>query len=199
MKCLDAFPLRQHERIEITRIASYISIFLANAGTGPQENDGVPWNGDPPQFETVLEDPKPMYRFNHKKQRAVLEQVPSTLEEMLDSVVFGIFYDIDAAIAGGVCLAVPGRPGHFVRFQRPPDFEIDKQIIYQAFTGNFKSVSNSDGTVCAVPLDGPEGKLGVVYMEIEKNAISRRKAARALRRVASVAAKYTLPDASRFL
>jgi len=125
--------------------------------------------------------------------------VPSTLEEMLDSVVFGIFYDIDAAIAGGVCLAVPGRPGHFVRFQRPPDFEIDKQIIYRAFTGNFKSVSNSDGTVCAVPLDGREGKLGVVYMEIEKNAISRRKAARSLRRVASVAAEYTLPDASRFL
>src|SRR2546425_225727 len=83
---------RQDERIEITRIASYISIFLANAGTGPQENDGVPWNGDPPQFETVLEDPKPMYRFDHKKQRAVLEQVPSTLEGMLDSVVFGIFY-----------------------------------------------------------------------------------------------------------
>ena len=46
VKCLDTFPLRQDERIEITRIASYISIFLANAGTVPQENNGVPPNGD---------------------------------------------------------------------------------------------------------------------------------------------------------
>jgi len=47
VKCLDAsFPLRHDERTEITRIASYISIFLANAGTVPQENNDVPPNGD---------------------------------------------------------------------------------------------------------------------------------------------------------
>jgi hypothetical protein len=106
-------------------------------------------------------------------------------EVLLDKVLFGVLHDIEAANAGAVCLEIPGRPLHFMRLQRPDDFEIDKDVVYRAFTSDAQAACNADQTVWAVPIEGRERRLGVAYVKIDPTVKMKEDLVEALKRAHS--------------
>ena len=102
--------------------------------------------------------------------------------------------NIRGAVAGAVCLEIPGRPLHFIRLQNPADFEIDKDVVYRAFTRDADAVRNANGTVWAVPIPGPERRLGVVYVQLGKDPEKKADLIAALQVIADITEDEEFPE-----
>jgi hypothetical protein len=186
VKSLTPAPFRPEERVEITRIAGYLAIYLENRETwlgdmeinpereeeqeGTEEEEKVTHRiSRPAELEVVFEEPAPAYRFGQKEEQPSVEQVLSMLENILGKMLFEISHNIDAAVAAAVCLEIPGRPLHFIRLERGDDFEIDKDVVYRAFVLDVDAARNADESAWAVPIIQRERRLDVVYVEIDKD------------------------------
>lgn len=182
VKSLTPAPFRPEERTEITRLAGYLAIHLHNRDDWdrapknrpePEETEEdverrVYRISSPADLEVVFEEMPPAYRFGHKEEQPVIEEVPTTLENLLDKLLGRVFYDIDAVIGAAALLEIPQRPLHFIRVQNPQDFEIDKDVVYRAFTLGVDAARNSDGAVWAVPITRHDEPIGVLYVQLEK-------------------------------
>jgi hypothetical protein len=198
VKSLTPVSFRHEERVEITRIAAYIAVYLSIKDlklpeAKPQEED-TRRISSPAELEIVFEEVPPAYRFAHYQEQPSIEQVPSTMEVLLDKVLFGIFDNINTALEGAVLLEIPDRPLHFIRRQRPEDFEIDKDVVHRAFALDVDAARNADGSVWAAPIVGRERRLGVVYVKIDKNRKIDGDLLERLETVASTAAHQAYPE-----
>jgi len=199
VKSLTPVPFRPEERAEITRIAAYVAIYTSIRDLSPlepkrKEEESPRRISCPADLEVVFEETPPAYRFGHYQEQPAIEQVPSTMEVLLEKVLFGIFYNINTALEGAVCLEIADRPLHFIRRQRPEDFEIDKDVVYRAFVLDVEAARNADGTVWAVPILGRERRLGVVYVKVEKNRSIKGDLIEHLETIATMAAAQDYPE-----
>jgi len=206
VKSLTPVPFDTQERADIARIATYIAFFLDTKADVPadvptkEQTKRYDEDGEeahrisyPAEVDVVFADAAAAYRFAQKKEHSIIEQVPSPLETLLDQVLCGVFHDIEAATAAAVCLEVPGSPLHFIRLQRPDDFEIDKDVVYRAFTRDVHAACNADQSVWAVPIEGSERRLGVLYVKIDP-AVKMKDLIEALQTIASVAVDEDFPE-----
>jgi hypothetical protein len=202
VKSLTPVSFRPEERAAIARIAAYVAIFLStkdgmlresrnDEGEDEKETRRI---SSPAELDIVFEEPPPAYHFGQNQERPSIEEVPSTLQTLLDDTVFGIFNSIEAAVEGAACLEIPGRPLHFIRRHRPEDCEIDKDVVYRAFTLDVEAARNANGTVWAVPIIRGERRLGVVYVKIDKNARLKGDLIEQLEDIASIAADQKFPE-----
>jgi hypothetical protein len=210
VKSLTPAQFRAEERVEITRIAGYLSIYLHNREDvldlkqispereeeeEEQEEEKVTHRiSRPAELEVVFEEPAPAYRFGQKEEQPSVEQVPSILENVLGKILHEIFYNIDAAVAAAVCVEIPGRPLHFIRLERGEDFEIDKDVVYRAFILDVEAARNADGRVWAAPIIQGGRRLGVLYVEIEKDIEMDSKALEELLSIADVSNDADFPE-----
>jgi hypothetical protein len=214
VKSLTPAPFRPEERVEITRIAGYLAIYLDNRESWLQlqlpknraereeeeeeqkEEEKVTRRiSSPAELEVVFEEPAPAYRFGHNEEQPSVEQVPSALENLLDDILFAIFHNINAAVAAAVCLEIPGRPLHFIRLERGGKvFEIDKDVVYRAFLLDVDAARNADGSAWAVPIVQHERRLGVVYVEIDKDTEMKSDLIEELQRIADVSNDPDFPE-----
>lgn len=181
IKSLTPVAFSPEERVEIVRIASYLSIYIQNRDASEdQPKSGQPSEDDeeetdekhviscPAEMEVVFEELAPAYRFGQNDEQPMIEEVPSPLHMLLDHILYGIFQNISGAVAGAVCFEIPNRPMHFVLLQGPRDFEVDKDVVYRAFVLDVDAARNADGTVWAVPIEKDDRRIGVLYAEIDK-------------------------------
>jgi hypothetical protein len=211
VKSLTPVPFRADERVEITRIAGYLSIYLHNREDtqdlmriSPEREEEEEEQEEeekvthrisrPAELEVVFEEPTPAYRFGQKEEQPSVEQVPSILEHLLGKILHEIFYNIDAAVAAAVCVEIPGNPLHFIRLERGEDFEIDKDVVYRAFILDFDAARNARGTAWAVPIIQNERRLGVVYVEIDKDIEMDSRALEQLLSIADVSNDADFPE-----
>jgi hypothetical protein len=211
VKSLAPAPFRPEERMEITRIAGYLAIYLQNRETwlrmpknnaeGEEEEEQQIEEekvtrriSNPAELEVVFEEPAPAYRFGHKEEQPSVEQVPSSLETLFGKILFDIFHNINAAVVAAVCLEIPGRPLHFIRLQRGQDFEIDKDVVYRAFLLNVDAARNAEGSTWAVPIIQRDRRLGVVYVEIDKNIEMDSDLIEELQGIADVSDAHEFPE-----
>lgn len=207
VRSLTPSPFRREERIEIVRIAAYLSLYLAtkddlgrtpNVGKRTQEEKDEEDNREhtisvPAELAIVIEDMQPAYRFGRNQKQPVMEEVPSPLEELLEGVLSATFQRIKHIVGAAALLQIPGRPLHFVRLQRPADLEVDKDVIYRAFTLNFETARNADGSVWAVPMNGNDGRLGVLYVQLEEPPGMQKEFLRELEAMAAISLDSDFP------
>src|SRR5262249_5691570 len=89
VKSLTPVSFRAEERVEITRIAAYIAIYLSTKGDvlperkRKEETKPTRRISSPAELEIVFEEFPPAYRFAHYQEQPPIEEVPSTLETLL--------------------------------------------------------------------------------------------------------------------
>lgn len=183
VKSLTPAPFRPEERAEITRLAGYLSIFLQSRDNSYVSLETKPATGEtegdlerrtyrissPAELEVVFEEMPPAYRFGHKEEQPVIEEVPTTLENLLDRLLARVFSEIDAVVAAAALLEIPQRPLHFIRVQKPQDLEIDKDVVYRALTLDVDAARNVDDTIWALPITHQDEPIGVLYVQIDKD------------------------------
>jgi hypothetical protein len=187
---LESTLFSREDRIEITRIASYISTFFASFRpprrkdprlvvlSGPDEGKVIPLAANPVEFGPAgLDDPEPMYRIEMTDRGPVLRTDPKTMERRQKHILALIFQKIPAATKAAVCMAEGNRTGEFSSIRYPGVFEIDAEVLYRAFFWKLGMASNEEGTICAAaimdpndPLLAQENRLGVLYMESRNDA-----------------------------
>ena len=182
VKSLTPVPFRPEERNEIARVAGYMSLFIESKDDWHRQPKVKPEHeeteedldrrayriSNPAELEIVFEEMPPAYRFGHKEQQPVIEEVPTTIENLLDKLLGRVFYDIEDAVAAAALLEIPQRPLHFIRVQKPQDFEIDKDVVYRAFTLDVDAARDAAGTVWAVPITRHDELIGVLYVQIDE-------------------------------